>query len=123
MPEHTQQSIILTNGSRLVREMLNRILLKTQHFNVIQEISEYKNLPLAIEQHNVGWVIISLPQDDRALEWIDTFMMKHPLVRFLAVSPDGSHVKIKWMEQHEEKINNPSLEDLIQILESEPMQV
>ena len=76
MLENNQQRIILTNSSRLVREMLNRILLKTNHFNVIQEISDYKNLSAAIEQYDADWVILSLPQEGRTLDWIDTFMMK-----------------------------------------------
>jgi DNA-binding NarL/FixJ family response regulator len=118
MPEHVQQSIILINGSRLFRKMLNRILLKTNHFDVVQEISDRKKLPAAIEQLDAGWVIMSLPGDNKIPDWVDSYLRKHPFVRFLTISQDGSQVKMKWMESREEQINDPSLDDLIHVIES-----
>lgn len=119
MPHHVQQSVILTNSSRLLRKMLNRILLKTHHFDVVQEVSDHRKLPSAIERFDAGWVIMSLPEDNKMPEWVDSYLMKHPFVRFLTVSPDGSQVKIKSMESREEQINDPSLDDLIHVLESD----
>jgi hypothetical protein len=34
----------------------------------------------------------------------------------MAVAADGSWVKTKWLENHEEKMDNLSLKDLIHIL-------
>ena len=84
-----EQRIILANGSRLLREMLNRILIKTENLDPVD-----RNLP----------------------EWVDTYMVDHPQVRFMAVAADGSWVKTKWIESHEEELDNLSLKDLIHIL-------
>ena len=116
----SDQRIILANGSRLLREMLNRILIKTEHLDVVQEVTDHKNLPSAIKQQDAEWVVVSLPTDGPAPEWIDTYIRQHPTIRFLTVSADGSLIKMKWLESHEEDLSGLSLPELIRILESEP---
>ena len=112
----SEQRIILANSSRLLREMLNRILHKTENLEVIQEITDHKNLPTEIEKSDAEWVIMSLPGDHGIPEWVDHYIVDHPHVRFMAVANDGSWVKTKWLESHEEELDNLSLRDLIHIL-------
>ena len=112
----SEQRIILANGSRLLREMLNRILLKTENLEVVKEITDHDTLPTAIEEPNAEWVIMSLPVDNKLPEWTDNYIIDHPNVRFMAVAADGSWVKTKWLESHEEDLDNLSLKDLIHIL-------
>ena len=113
MPE---QRIILANGSRLLHEMLNRILVKTKNLEIVREITDHKKLPSALENSDAEWIILSLPAEGTWPEWTDTYIVEHPDVRFMAVANDGSWVKTKWMESHEEELDNLSLKDLIHIL-------
>ena len=112
--------IILADGSRLLREMLHRVLYKADNLEVVQEITDYDNLPSAIEQFDPEWVIISLPSDHAIPDWVDTCITNYPSVRFLAVAADGSKIKMKWLEAHEEDLSDLSLSDLIHILERDP---
>lgn len=112
----TEQRIILANGSRLLHEMLNRILVKTENLIVVQEITNRDHLPTAIEKSDAEWVIMSLPADSAIPKWVDHYISKHPRVRFMAVAADGSWVKTKGSENHEEKLDDLSLRDLIHIL-------
>ena len=112
----SEQRIILANGSRLVHEMLNRILLKTENLEVVQEITNHQKLPAEIEKSDAEWVIMSLPVNSKMPGWIDTYIVSHPRIRFMAVANDGSWVKTKWLEYHEEELDNLSLRDLIHIL-------
>jgi DNA-binding NarL/FixJ family response regulator len=117
MPE---QRIVLANGSRLLRDMLKRILFKSDKLELVYEVTDQKELLAAIEHTNPEWVIISLSFDDSVPIWVDGFMANHPSVRFMAVATDGSKIKMKWLEVHEQELNGLSLNDLIQILESKP---
>lgn len=114
------QKIILANGSRLLREMLNRILLKTEHLKVVQEVTDHDKLPAALEEQDADWVVMSLPADRQIPAWTDSFIKRHPLIKILAFSSDGSWIKMKWLESHEEDISDPSLPELIHILENNP---
>ena len=116
----TKQRIILANSSRLLREMLNRILRKTDSLKVVREISDQKELPDAIQQDDAEWLIMSLPEDEKMPEWVDVYMMEHPSLHILTVSPDGGRVRLRWLESHEEDLVDPSLDDLILVLEREP---
>ena len=87
----SEQRIILANGSRLLREMLNRILLKTENLEVVKEITDRDTLPTAIEEPDAEWVIMSLPVDNKLPEWTDNYIIDHPHVRFMAVAADGSY--------------------------------
>ena len=115
----SKQRIVLANDSRLLREMLNRVLLKTDRLKVVQEVAEQKDLPAALEQQEAEWVLLSLPADSQIPEWTEPYLKEHPLMRIMTIAADGSWVRVKWMESHEERITNLSLQDLIHILESD----
>lgn len=117
----SEQRIILANGSRLLRDMLKRILYKSDRFEVVQEVTDQKDLPSVIEHTQPEWVILSLSFDNGVPAWVDGFMANHPGVRFMALAADGSKIKMKWLEVHEQELNGLSLNDLIQILESKPV--
>ena len=116
-----EQRIVLANGSRLLREMLKRIFYKSDKLEVVREVSDPKELISVIERINPEWVIISLSFDNRLPVWVDSFMASHPSIRFMALATDGSKIKMKWLEIHEQELNGISLPDLLQILESNPV--
>ena len=113
----SDQRIILANDSRLLREILNRILLKADNLDVVQDVSDFRKLPAVIEHKDAEWVILSMQADKKLPEWIDAYLCRHPYVKVLSVSSDGSWMKIKWLDSHEQDIADPSLQDLIHILE------
>ncbi len=115
MPE---QRIVLANGSRLLRDMLKRIIFKSDKLELVREVTDQKELPSVIEHTNPEWVIVSLPFDNVVPAWVDSFMVSHPSVRFMALAIDGSKIKMKWLEVHEQELDGLSLNELLHILES-----
>lgn len=118
MPE---QRIVLANGSRLLRDMLKRIIFKSENLEVVREVTDQKELTSVIDSTNPEWVIISLSFDNGVPAWVDGLMASHPSVRFLALATDGSKIKLKWLQVHEQELNGLSLTELIHILESKPV--
>jgi chemotaxis response regulator CheB len=116
-----EQRIVLANGSRLMRDMLKRILYKSDNLEVVREVIDQKELPSVIENTQPEWVILSLAFDNGVPAWVDGFIASHPSVRFMALAADGSKIKLKWLEIHEQELNGLSLNDLIKILEGSPV--
>jgi chemotaxis response regulator CheB len=116
----SEQRIVLANVSRLFRDMLKRIIYKSDNLELIREITDQRDLPSMIEQTEPEWVIVSLSYDNGVPAWVDGYMADHPSVRFMAVAADGSKIKMKWLEVHEQELNGLSLNDLIHILENKP---
>src|ERR1051325_10066043 len=115
-----EQRVVLANGSRLLREMLKRIIHKSQNLELIEEITDVKDLPAVIEHTKPEWVIISLSYDNAVPAWVDGYIAGHPSVRFMAVATDGSTIKMKWSEIHEQELDSLSLDELLHILEKNP---
>ena len=113
----TDQRIILANDSRLMREMLNRILLKAEHLDVVQQIADPEDLPDAIQQQDAEWIILTMSADNKIPDWTDTYLQKHPFARIMTVSSDGRRVNLKWLDKREQDFPNPTLQELINILE------
>ncbi len=112
----TTKRVILANSSRLLREMLARVIAKAGHLEVVQEVPTHEELPSAIERFDPEWVIISLPFHNSLHGSIDACMAEYPAVRFILLSADNSSIK-KWRASYEEDLTNVSLKDFIQILE------
>jgi len=108
--------IILANGPRLLREMLQRVINKMDNLEVVLEITNYEELPSAIERFDPEWVITSSIYDNRVHKWIDACMVNFPSVRFMFLSPAASSIKMKWQVSHEEDLEIVSLNDFIAIL-------
>lgn len=113
----SEQRIILANSSRLLRDMFKRVLLKTENLEVVQEISDYQNMPPAIQRLDADWVILELPDVELSPPWVDQYMVAHPGVHFMTVSTDGSRIKTKWLECHEQEFTDLTLPEVIRILE------
>ena len=114
----TIQRIILVNDSRLLREMLHVVMYKADHLQVVREVDDHEELPSAIEHLEAEWLVMSLSVKEGIPDWVDHYIRIHPSMRFLAVSTDSSKVKMKWLESREEDLDDPSLNDLIHILEN-----
>lgn len=111
--------VILANDSRLLREMLHRVISQADGLEVVQEISNHNELPAAIEQFGPKWIIASSPINPGGHSWIDTCMAQYPAVRFVLLSPGNNHIKMKWQISYEEDLTNMSLKDFIHVLEKD----
>lgn len=117
MPE---QRIVLANISRLLRDMLKRIIQKTHDLRLLGEITDHRELPAVIQNSGLEWVILSLPYNNELPQWVDDYLAQHPSVRFVAIASDGSKIKMKWLEIHEQELDGISLHDLLHILQHYP---
>ena len=111
--------VILANNSRLLSELFQRIIEKAEHLEVVQEVANRDDLPLAIQRFCPEWVIVSLPLSNAVLDWISAFMQEDASVRFIFLSPDNHSIIMKWQMAFEENISNLSLKEFIYLLEKD----
>ena len=114
--------VILANDSRLLREMLQRVIGRSGNLEVVQEMPSDEELPSAIERLDPECVILSLPRHGNADNWINACMTAHPYLRFIFFSPDSRSINMKWQASYEQDLTNLSLNDFLQILEKDLQQ-
>lgn len=115
--------IILINGSRLLSDLLRTVICKADHLEMVQEVSRYEELPAAIENTEADWVLMSLPFNTDFPGWVEDHLAKHPSMRFLALFIGIRKVRLRWLGSPEEHLEDPTLDDLIQVLEGHPQRL
>ena len=113
------QRVILVNASRLLGDMLRRIIYKSEYLKMVQEVSVDRALPVAIERSEAEWVILSLSSDKTFPGWVDRHIASHPSMRFLAIFLGSNKVRLKGLD-YEEEMEDVSLKDVLCILEGHP---
>lgn len=108
--------VILANNSRLLREMLQRVISRADKLEVVLETPDHEELSSAIERLDPEWVITSMPANP-GRSWVTTCMEHFPDVRFILLAPNNDSIKMKWQTTFEEDLTTLSLKDFIHILE------
>lgn len=116
----SEQRIVLANTSRLLRDMLKRVIAQTSDLRLLGEITDQRELPALIGNSDPAWVILSLSYDNEIPAWVERYIAEHPSVRFMAIASDGSKIKMKWLEIHEQELDGISLHDFLRILQNKP---
>ena len=109
--------VILAHNSRLLREMLHRVIDKASHLEVVREVPNHEELSFAIERFDPEWVIASLPFRSPSDHWINSCIADYPSVRFVLLSPDQNYIKMIWHTSHEEDYPDLSLKEFFHFLE------
>jgi hypothetical protein len=117
------QRILLIEDSRLLGEMLGTVIHKDEHLQTVRKVDGREDLPSAIEKFEADWLVMTLPLDSAIPAWVDSFMEEHPAMRFMAVFAGSGKIKMKWIESHEQEVDDVSLPDLLRILESDPQRM
>lgn len=113
------QKIIIADKNRLLREMLTKAIEINHHLRIVNILDSYDQLFEITRNHQPDWVILSLPDDreDLPVE-VKEILVNFPSVGVLVVSPDGRHMRVKWLEVHEQILDGINLDSLINLLSS-----
>ena len=117
------QRIILISSSRLLGDMLHKVVCREDHLEIAQEENSYKELPAAIQNTEAEWVLMVLPSDTSFPHWVDDHLAEHPSTGFMAIFPGSNKVKLKWLGAAEHELEDISLKGLIQILEGHTQKI
>jgi hypothetical protein len=116
------QRVILVTASRLLGEMLRRVIDRSDHLEMVQQVHSEKVFPHAIEQTEAEWMILSLNSHKTFPGWVDQYLSKHPSTGCLAILTGKNKVRLKWLDQ-EEELEDLTLQELMYILEAHPQRV
>jgi DNA-binding NarL/FixJ family response regulator len=111
--------VILANRSRLLREMLRRVIDQTDSLQVVQEVSDQDRLPAAIEKSDPEWVIVSIRAGEDADDRIQAWLAQYPVVRFVVLSADNSTIMIKSRASEAADLTNLSLDGFLHVLDKD----
>ncbi|MEJ2757121.1 MAG: hypothetical protein P8046_01445 [Anaerolineales bacterium] len=111
------QKIIVADKNRLLREMLTKAINRNHNLRIVNILDSHDRLFEIAQKRQADWIILSLPndQEDLPLE-VKEILVNFPDVGVLVVSPDGRHMRVKWLEVHEQILDGMDLDGLINLL-------
>lgn len=110
------QRAVLVNRSRLMRELVKRMIERTSGFEVIREIGDIRELTSAIDA-NVEWAFVILMPGREIPESLKVeLFLKHPALRLVGLWVDGSHARLEWLARQHVDLTGLTLDDLNRLL-------
>jgi hypothetical protein len=113
------QRAILVVESRLMRELVRRVIEKKVGFEVIRELADVQELPSAIIDTGAEWVFVILLPNREIPESLKIELLKHPTLRMIGLWIDGSHVRMDWLVHEQKNLTGETLEELTRLLRQE----
>lgn len=110
--------VILANDSRLLREMLRRVLGKAPQIALVAEVDDLRRLESVLDHAGAHWIIVSLTQEDQFPGVVKRLLQTHPTTHVLAIAVDGSTVKVLHMAPDEQQVDVFSVEEIVRLLET-----
>jgi hypothetical protein len=114
------QRAILVDGSRLICEMLKRVIEKTSDIEVVREVGSLDNLPGIIREVNANLLFFVLPPGYNLPDNLtNQLLVAEPALRIVTFWTDGSHVKMEWLGRKARDIAGITLPQLTSLLQQE----
>lgn len=112
----TPQKIVFVEGSRLLRGIFRRAIQRDARLQVISEIDDMNDFPDAIKKVDADWILLALPSGRRVPAIVDQTLRERPDLNMLVMDPDGSHLRMRWIETHETSLDEKNLTELLMVL-------
>lgn len=110
--------IILATESRLLQEMLFRVLDREPGLEVVATVSDPGQLLSLARKLAAHWIVVSYPSDGREVQEVRAALASDESIHVLGLASDGSRVLIHWSEPQEQELQQASLGEFITILQS-----
>lgn len=107
--------IVLSIEARLLRELLQRAFSEISEVRVVGNSLNDEKVKVMIEKNDVQWIVVDMAEEDH-FEGLLSQWHPHLSVSILGVALDGSYLKLHWTEVHDQIIQNPSWDEVVEIL-------
>ena len=111
--------IVLVGTTRFLPETFKRVIHKVDDLEVVCEAGSITGLPSVLSGTEAQWVVLFEARGDDLSEDVERVLRSTPRVRLLMVASDGSEIRMRWMEAHEQVMSISSVQDLVEVLRSE----
>lgn len=113
--------IIVANGSRLFRQLLQRALDLVPDLEVVSVAANLAHLSTLIERDKPHWLVVLLLPNGQMPEAIEYVIVTFPSLSVLGVAPDGSRVEARDARLSEQTtFVDISFEEMIRLLRAVP---
>jgi hypothetical protein len=114
------QQVILVNSSRLLRELVRRVIERGAGFEVITELGDILELPSAVMKTDAEWVFLILSPNQEIPESLKvSLFLKCPTMRIVGLWVDSGRVSINGLGYEQKDFTEVTLSAFMRLLRQE----
>ena len=115
--------IILLNGSPFLHEVLHRAIDKQDGLQVVADVDELNRYPEIASEVEADWTYLLLTPGSEIPLTVQEVIAAKPEMGLLVMATDGSSVRVRWLERHDEDLNVEALEEIFDVLQNKGITV
>jgi hypothetical protein len=115
--------IILLDGSSFLHEVLKRAINKQEDLQVIADVRDMERYPETAAQVEADWTYLLLSPEAEIPVVVQETLEANPAMGLLVMATDGSSVRVRWLEQHEEDLEIEALDEIFAVLQKKGISV
>ncbi len=114
------QQVILVNGSRLLRELVKRVIERDAGFEVITELGDILELSSVIMKTDAKWMFLILSPNQEIPESLKvSIFLKYPTMRIVGLWVDSGRVHIDGLDYEQKDFTEVTLSAFTRLLRQE----
>lgn len=115
--------IILLNGSPFLHEVLHRAIDKQDGLKVVADVEEIDQYQETASEVDADWTYLLLSPGSEVPLTVQEVIAAKPEMGLLVMAADGSSVRVRWLERHDEDLHVEALEEIFDVLQNKGIEV
>jgi len=108
--------IILLDGSPFLHEVLKKAIDKQEGLKIVADIDDIALYPKTAMEVEADWTYLLLSPGRKVPISVQDVIEANPEMGLLVMATDGSSVRVRWVEQHEEDLDVEELAEIFDFL-------
>ena len=111
---------ILVDGSRILRDLIRRVLETKAGFEVVDELSNLEELSSSLARAETEWVFLILsPNLEISKRQTVEILVEHPSLRIILIHMDEGRIEMEWLVRGHKDLTEMTLDEITLVIQKE----
>ena len=111
---------ILVDGSRILRDLIRRVLVTKAGFEVVDELSNLEELSSSLARAETEWAFLILsPNLEISKRQTVEILVEHPSMRIILIRMDEGRIEMEWLVRGHKDLTEMTLDEITLVIQKE----
>ena len=111
---------ILVDGSRILRDLIRRVLETKAGFEVVDELSNLEELSSSLARAETEWAFLILsPNLEISKRQTVEILVEHPSLRIILIRMDEGRIEMEWLVRGHKDLTEMTLDEIALVIQKE----
>lgn len=111
---------ILVDGSRILRDLIRRVLETKVGFEVVDELGNLEELSSSLARAETEWAFLILsPNLEISKRQTVEILVEHPSLRIILIRMDEGRIEMEWLIRGYKDLTEMTLDEIALVIQKE----